>query len=1023
MKKLNNFFVCFFGHFLLMLCPSLYALAPDKAWVASEQNDINYQQEPVSYEKEFDAFDEMVWVWNPDNYNFYILTPDFNWIQAEDWAKKYGGHLVTIRSRKEEEWIQQTFGYDQLWIGFNVIGKEHNVHNFYWISGEPVTYTNWAHNEPNNVGGNEDVTAMNDRDELAWNDLPKTHSKKGVAEIINFNDLIGAAAIVVSGSVVINGGLADVGDYFSSGSVVEVGSNSMMKALLPGQGERKLIVGPGSSINVGLHQKSDIGIVIETIEDFGAEIYAKIRNKSPEALEIRLPQAVTSMRGTDVLVEGDANYAKITVLEGSVEVSTPDGSQSFMVGLDYQIIATAEGLGEPYQIDPNEVLDWWNFREVTFNIDMTNAVGFDPNQHYVCLTGDFTNWAEPGTEGCLEMSLVNPDKPGTLIYTCTTEILPQEYDYKYFSDAIGQGWDGAEWEGEPMRTLTVKDHMVVNDTWGKDYYTLTLLAEPPAGGTVEGGGSYLNGNLVDLAAFPSIGYEFINWTDNQDTEVSDQALFAYTMPAENITLIANFFEKDDEDPEQNIITFNVKDLDNQPVSDAKITITPGGSEHNISKFDKTAVILPGNWAKANAVGTYFWGSGDNPQGWVFGNNTYGDKGAGMYFNVQETHTIAGAYYWISNAASGSGDVHFHIHEFNGEPGNALASVSVALNDLEPFPTEEGVSPDDYLAAFYVEFDNHIEVAGHFFVSAIFGDLDWNVHGDGIGMASTLIGQGGGGLDWAWINGSDGVWVKASEYHELVDLDIGVFPVIQNIILYTNTVGQASFQAANGDYLYIVEKPGYNSYSGVFTVSGDDVNIDIALAGLDEVPENRLISDETIADGDIDCLDATQTITVSDFKVEAGGSATLIAGQSIILLPGTMVQAGGYLHAYITTEGIFCGDLEKHFLEPELLPELIADKPKVEKSGAELTTHLPQEVSFRVYPNPTPGVFTLELTGYDQEATIVVDVFGLRGETIRRKELSGAQQLHTLSIEGYQPGMYFIRVVSGQQVGVERIIKR
>ena len=47
---------------------------------------------------------------------------------------------------------------------------------------------------------------------------------------------------------------------------------------------------------------------------------------------------------------------------------------------------------------------------VTFNVDMSEAEGFDPDQHSVFVTGSFTDWAEPGSEGSLEMTLVDPAK-------------------------------------------------------------------------------------------------------------------------------------------------------------------------------------------------------------------------------------------------------------------------------------------------------------------------------------------------------------------------------------------------------------------------------------------------------------------------------------------------------------------------------------------------------------------------------------------------------------------------------------
>jgi len=354
---------------------------------------------------------------------------------------------------------------------------------------------------------------------------------------------------------------------------------------------------------------------------------------------------------------------------------------------------------------------------------------------------------------------------------------------------------------------------------------------------------------------------------------------------------------DEGDPEQNTITFNVKDQNNQPVSDAKITITPASSKtitgmntlnntqsntpaantspplnrqgyidiaafdyapqnqsNDTPKSDSPEVILPGNWAQANAVGTYRWVDGDgNPLGWIFGNNTYGDTGTGMHFNVQETHTIVGAYFWIGAAASGSGNVHFRMYDFNGAPGAVIASKTVALNNVAAFPTGEGVTPDQFPETFYVEFDNPVTVHGDFFVGVDFSGLSWNTHGDGIGMASTLVDQGGGGLDRAWIKGSDGIWVKATSYDAALDLDVGVFPIIQTdaepIILYTDANGLAVADLAEGQYSYLVEKEGYSSESGTFILTGQDKTIEVQLSGDMAPPFGLLVETEGLNPGE------------------------------------------------------------------------------------------------------------------------------------------------------------------------------
>lgn len=93
---------------------------------------------------------------NPANgYDYYILT-ESSWSAAQAEAVSLGGNLATIRSAAENQWIFNTFagfgGVDRnLWIGFNDVAVEGT---FVWVSGEPVTYTNWAPGEPsNNLGG------------------------------------------------------------------------------------------------------------------------------------------------------------------------------------------------------------------------------------------------------------------------------------------------------------------------------------------------------------------------------------------------------------------------------------------------------------------------------------------------------------------------------------------------------------------------------------------------------------------------------------------------------------------------------------------------------------------------------------------------------------------------------------------------------------------------------------------------------------------------------------------------------
>lgn len=114
--------------------------------------------------------------------NQYVLTSAAKtWTEAQAEAESLGGHLVTINAAAEENWLKQNFGgAQQFWIGFNDVATEGA---FEWASGEAVTYTNWAPNEPNNSGGNQDFGVMNFSQSRQWNDASASARFFGIIEI------------------------------------------------------------------------------------------------------------------------------------------------------------------------------------------------------------------------------------------------------------------------------------------------------------------------------------------------------------------------------------------------------------------------------------------------------------------------------------------------------------------------------------------------------------------------------------------------------------------------------------------------------------------------------------------------------------------------------------------------------------------------------------------------------------------------------------------------------------------------
>ena len=128
-------------------------------------------------------------------------------------------------------------------------------------------------------------------------------------------------------------------------------------------------------------------------------------------------------------------------------------------------------------------------------------------------------------------------------FTATLRLEEGNYEYKYFSDAFGEGFDGGEWDGAPERALVVDGHMTIMDRWGvyAQTYDLTLVVNPIEAGVATGGDLYSEDDTVTVNAVPGDDFVFISWTDGE-TVVSTDAEYTFLMPDDDLILTANFEE-------------------------------------------------------------------------------------------------------------------------------------------------------------------------------------------------------------------------------------------------------------------------------------------------------------------------------------------------------------------------------------------------------------------------------------------------------------------------------------------------
>jgi regulatory protein YycH of two-component signal transduction system YycFG len=82
------------------------------------------------------------------------------------------------------------------------------------------------------------------------------------------------------------------------------------------------------------------------------------------------------------------------------------------------------------------------------------------------------------------------------------------------------------------------DTQFVTATFALNQYTVTVAADPTAGGSVAGAGAYTHGQAVTVTAAANSGYTFVHWT-NGSAVLSTAASYSFTATA-NETLTATF---------------------------------------------------------------------------------------------------------------------------------------------------------------------------------------------------------------------------------------------------------------------------------------------------------------------------------------------------------------------------------------------------------------------------------------------------------------------------------------------------
>jgi basic membrane protein A and related proteins len=89
-------------------------------------------------------------VYDTGNGHWYLVTPQMDWDSARDYCSSRGGRLLIINDAAEDGFIFNLAPY--AFLGATDSGHEGR---WVWVTGEPLSYTNWNPGEPNNCDGDD----------------------------------------------------------------------------------------------------------------------------------------------------------------------------------------------------------------------------------------------------------------------------------------------------------------------------------------------------------------------------------------------------------------------------------------------------------------------------------------------------------------------------------------------------------------------------------------------------------------------------------------------------------------------------------------------------------------------------------------------------------------------------------------------------------------------------------------------------------------------------------------------------
>ena len=133
---------------------------------------------------------------NDHLYEAVIAPNGISWTDANALAEKSGGHLVTLNSASENEYVHSIINHERYWDGpsgpwiggYQPSGAREPDGGWRWVTDEPFLYTNWNESQPNEFSSNNESRIQFGYGYWTnrWNDVPDTSVIVDGRRIVSF---------------------------------------------------------------------------------------------------------------------------------------------------------------------------------------------------------------------------------------------------------------------------------------------------------------------------------------------------------------------------------------------------------------------------------------------------------------------------------------------------------------------------------------------------------------------------------------------------------------------------------------------------------------------------------------------------------------------------------------------------------------------------------------------------------------------------------------------------------------------